>query len=83
MYEILITETAEKSLDKLPIRVAERIIKAVYKLAANPRPQGSIKLSGSENYRYRVGDYRIIYSIVDDKLIVEILKIGNRRDIYR
>ncbi len=83
MYEILITETAEKVLDKLPVQTAERLINAIYKLADQPRPPKCIKLSGSENYRIRVGDYRIIYSIQDDVLLIEVLKVGNRRDVYR
>lgn len=83
MYEILIAEPAEKMLDKLPVAVAERLIKAIYKLADQPRPPKCVKLSGSDNYRIRVGDYRIIYSILDDVLVIEVLKIGNRREIYR
>lgn len=83
MYEILIAEPAEKTLDKLPVAVAERLIKAIYKLADQPRPPKCVKLSGSDNYRIRVGDYRIIYSILDDVLVIEVLKIGNRREIYR
>ena len=83
MYEILIVESAEKTLDKLPLQTAERLIKAIYKLADQPRPPKCVKLSGSENYRIRVGDYRIIYSIQDDVLVVEVLKVGNRRDVYR
>ncbi|GAB3642130.1 type II toxin-antitoxin system RelE family toxin [Spirosoma arcticum] len=83
MYEILITETAEKTLDKLPVQTAERLIKAIYKLAHQPRPPKCVKLSGSENYRIRVGDYRIIYSILDDMLLIEVLKVGNRKDVYK
>ena len=83
MYEILISESAEKTLDKLPAQTAGRIIKAIYKLADQPRPANCVKLSGSENYRIRVGDYRVIYSIADDILTVEVLKVGNRRDVYR
>ncbi len=79
MYEILITETAEKTLDKLPVSIAERLIKAIYKLADQPRPPKCVKLSGSENYRIRVGDYRIIY----DVLVVEVLKVGNCRHVYK
>lgn len=83
MYEIFITETAEKTLDKLPVQIAERLIKAIYKLADQPRSPKCVKLSGSESYRIRVGNYRIIYSILDDVLVVEALKVGNRRDVYK
>ena len=52
-------------------------------LADNPRPPGSIKLKGEDSYRIRVGDYRIIYTIQDDRLIVLVIEVGHRRDIYR
>ena len=83
MYEVIITESAAKTLDKLPVQVAERLIKTIYKLADRPRPPKCVKLSGSENYRIRVGDYRIIYSVLDDVLVIEVLKVGNRKDIYK
>jgi mRNA interferase RelE/StbE len=52
-------------------------------LASNPRPVGSEKLSGEDKYRLRQGDYRILSAIVDDELIVTVVKVGNRRDVYR
>ena len=69
-------------MDKLQHSVARPIIKAILNLANNPRPQGCIKLKGREGYRIRKGDYRIIYDIYDKILIVEIIAIGNRRDVY-
>jgi mRNA interferase RelE/StbE len=60
-----------------------RIIKAILNLSDNPRPQGSKKLKGGfENWRIRIGDYRIIYAIDDEILIVDIRKVGHRKDIY-
>lgn len=82
-YKIVITAPAEKTLDKLPVQTAQRIVSSIYQLAANPRPPGCVKLAGSNNYRIRVGDFRIIYSIEDEILTVIVLKIGNRRDVYR
>lgn len=83
MYEILITTSAEKLLDKLPTKAAKRLVEAIYKLADVPRPVGCVKLSGSEHYRIRVGDYRIIYAIMDSQLVIEVLKVGNRKNIYQ
>ncbi|MEX0289357.1 MAG: type II toxin-antitoxin system RelE/ParE family toxin [Flavobacteriaceae bacterium] len=61
-----------------------KIIKKVESLTQNPRPEGSVKLTGSEKtYRVRVGDYRILYEILEDRLIVEVCKVGHRREIYR
>ncbi len=59
------------------------IVSAIKKLAHNPRPPQSKKLSGQERYRLRQGNYRILYSIEDDKLIVCVVRVGNRRDVYR
>ena len=52
-------------------------------LGTNPRPAGSEKLSGEEKYRLRQGDYRILYEIIDRELVVTVVKVGNRRDVYR
>jgi mRNA interferase RelE/StbE len=52
-------------------------------LAENPRPQGSQKLSGRDRYRIRQGVYRIVYSIEDDRLVVVVIKVGHRKDVYR
>ena len=83
MYEILITASAEKTLDKLPAQAAKRLVEAIYKLADQPRPTGCVKLFGSENYRIRVGDYRVIYSIIDATLVVEVVKVGSRKEVYK
>ena len=81
-YQIQITRTAQKQLDKLPDSVADIIIQAIHDLAANPRPHGCKKLKGRDGYRIRKGDFRIIYDIYDKILTVEIIAIGNRKDIY-
>ncbi|MBA4197769.1 MAG: type II toxin-antitoxin system mRNA interferase toxin, RelE/StbE family [Chitinophaga sp.] len=82
VYSITITKTARKQLDKLPDSIANPIIETIKALATNPRPIGSKKLKGREGFRIRKGDYRIIYDIIDKVLIVSVIAIGHRRDIY-
>jgi mRNA interferase RelE/StbE len=62
--------------------VANRLIDAIYKLGENPRPAGYIKLKGRDGYRIRVGGYRIIYEIFDGILLIIVVAIGDRKDIY-
>ncbi len=69
-------------MDKLPDPIAEPIIDAIEKLEENPRPHGYIKLQDRKGYRIRVGNYRIIYDIFDTQLIIEIITLGHRKDIY-
>ena len=82
VYKIDISRPAQKQLDKLPDDIAERLIEAIYDLADNPRPTGCKKLKGRNGYRIREGNYRIIYDIVDDILLINIIAVGHRRDIY-
>ena len=83
-YELLVSNSAEKALKKLPRSVLPNIAAAIQALAVNPRPFGCRKLAGLEDvYRVRVGTYRIIYEILEDKLIIHILKVGHRKDVYR
>jgi len=82
-YRVVISETADRQLSRLERRIQERIRDRIDALADNPRPPGVKKLKGYRDYwRIRVGDYRIIYTIQDDRLIVTVLRIGNRRDVY-
>ena len=81
-YQIQITKTAQKQLDKIPDSVAGILVEAIHELSVNPRPQGCKKLKGRDGYRIRKGDFRIIYDIYDKILTVEVIAIGNRRDIY-
>ena len=67
----------------MPTKDRQRIVARIGALAENPRPVGSEKLSGDEKYRLRQGDYRILYEIVDAELIVTVVRIGNRREVYR
>jgi len=82
-YNVVVSKSAAKELSKLPATVNNRIIKAILKLSDDPRPQGSKKLKGgSENWRIRIGDYRVVYAIDDEVMIVDVRKVGLRQDIY-
>lgn len=78
-YRIEYDIDLDKALAKIPKYDAKLIIE---ELAYNPRPFGSIKLSGNELYRIRQGNYRVIYKIFDDRLIVIIIDVNGRKDIY-
>ena len=83
-YSIEISRTAEKQLKKLPRPDQQRVANAILDLADAPFPKGSRKLVGYEDvYRIRVGRYRILYSVLEHKLIIIVLKIGHRKDVYR
>lgn len=82
-YSILIKRSAAREIDALPAKDRRRVVAKIESLAHNPRPPGCEKLSGEEKYRLRQGDYRILYEIVDSDLIVTVVKVGNRRDVYR
>ena len=83
-YRLELKPSAAKSLSKLP-RVAQRAIaEALEGLSENPRPHGVTKLTGEDNlYRVRAGDYRVVYTIQDNILLVLVLRIAHRRDAYR
>lgn len=83
MYEIVIEQQAKKYLKKLPQEIRFRINNTICTLSNTPRPMGSVKLKGSNFYRIRVSDYRIIYEIQDNELILIIIFIGHRKDVYR
>ena len=82
-YKIEIKRSASKELNSLPNKEIKKIINSINQLIENPRPINSKKLSASERYRLRVGDYRILYEIEDLILIVYIIKIAHRKDVYR
>ena len=81
-YKIQLTVTARKQLDKLPERTATILLTLINSLSKNPRPAGYKKLKGRDAYRVRKGDYRVIYELLDKILVVEVIAIGNRKDIY-
>ena len=83
-YQIEFTKRANKQFQALSQQVKQRIAHKIEALAEAPRPQGVVKLSGEENtYRIRVGDYRVVYIIEDNKLKVLIFRVDHRRDVYR
>jgi mRNA interferase RelE/StbE len=82
-YKLLIKPSAVKELEGLPPKERRRVAAKVRKLATDPRPSGSEKLSGHQLYRVRQGDYRILYAIEDASLSLIVFKIGHRRDVYR
>ncbi len=83
-YKVVISKSAEKEIAKLPVKEILKIREVILDLADNPRPSGVKKLEGfNDLYRIRKGNYRIIYDIEDDILTVEVLKVGNRKDVYK
>ncbi len=82
-YNVRVKRSAAKEIEALPPKERRWVVAKIQALASNPRPVGSEKLSGEDKYRLRQGDYRILYEIVDDELIVTVVKVGNRRDVYR
>ena len=81
-YKIEIKKSAAKEISKLPKESIKRIINKIQTLSDDPRPNGCKKLSGDEKYRIRIGVYRVLYSIMDEKLIIYIVKVGHRKKIY-
>jgi len=82
-YTAVLSKKAQKQLDKLTDAIAEPILETIAGLEKNPRPQGCKKLKGRDGYRVGAGNYRVIYEIFDKQLIVEIIAIGDRKDIYQ
>jgi len=83
-YRLLIKPSAVKDIEAIPLkRDRQRVVERISKLADDPRPSGSEKISGQDKYRVRQGRYRILYTIADQGLIVQVVKVGHRKDIYR
>ena len=84
-YRLFIKPSASKELARLGTKHDRaRIVAAIHRLPDSPRPVGCEKLSGADHlYRIRIGDYRVIYEILDDVLLITAVKAGHRRDIYR
>lgn len=82
-YDVALTSSAERELRKLSGQVVARIVPRLEDLVANPRPSGCKKLrGGDQEWRIRVGDYRVVYTIDDARLLVEVTRIRHRRDVY-
>ncbi|NOY29357.1 MAG: type II toxin-antitoxin system RelE/ParE family toxin [Planctomycetes bacterium] len=83
-YSIVFAPAVLRQLRKLPTRDQKRIVREIELLEDNPRPSGVKKLIGEDNFwRIRIGDYRVVYEIKDAKLLVLVLRIAHRKDIYR
>ncbi len=84
MYRVFLERAAEKQLKQLSAKLHDRVIVAVQALAKNPRPPGCRKLAGTDNdWRIRVGDYRIVYEIDDASREVRVNRVRHRREVYR
>ena len=82
-YEVRILQAAEREMDKLPSTVHSRISRRLLSLEDNPRPRGAKKLSGRDEYRLRIGDYRVLYTVDDKDSAVTVFAVGHRREVYR
>jgi mRNA interferase RelE/StbE len=82
-FELRFKPSVAKDLHGIPKADVRRILARIETLREDPRPPGSEKLSSQERYRVRQGNYRILYTIADAEVVVEIVKIGHRREVYR
>jgi mRNA interferase RelE/StbE len=83
-YRVEVARRALKAIAALPRKDQLRVRAAIDLLADNPRPPGCVALAGEPHaYRVRTGDYRIVYEVFDDRLLVQVVRAGHRRDIYR
>lgn len=82
-YKVEIKKSAVKEIESLPKKDLKVVLDKISFLSENPRPHDCKKLSGQEKYRIRCGNYRILYAIEDAVLVVYVVKVGHRKDIYR
>ncbi len=82
-FEITFRPSVTKDTKGIPSHDLKRIIDRINLLADDPQPPGSTKLSGKDYYRIRQGDYRIVYEIIESRLVIVVIKIGHRREVYR
>ena len=83
-YTVEIARRAIKSIAGLPRHEQHRVRAAIDLLAAEPRPPNCVALTGEQSvYRVRVGDYRILYEVIDERLVIHVVRVGHRRDVYR
>ncbi len=83
MHEVRLHPEAVRAFRRLRGRVRDRIESAIDGLAAEPRPHGAVKLAGRDDFRIRVGDYRIVYAVDDTDRLVLVARIAHRREVYR
>jgi mRNA interferase RelE/StbE len=82
-YNIVFRKSVAKDLKAIPKKDQVRILQRIAQLAEDPRPPVCKRLSGQQRYRIRQGIYRVLYEIEDDQLIVTVVKVGNRGDVYK
>ncbi|BBC24077.1 type II toxin-antitoxin system RelE family toxin [Pseudanabaena sp. ABRG5-3] len=82
-YQVNLPKTVQKQLNTLPQELKQRILKALVQLQEEPRPVNSLQMKGGQGFRLRIGDYRVLYDIDDSSKIVNLRRIGHRREIYR
>lgn len=82
-YTVFITKTVQKQLNRLPNDLADKLEQKMLLLEEDPRPYDSKKLKGRDAYRLRLGNYRFIYEVRDKVLVVLVLKVGHRKDVYK
>jgi mRNA interferase RelE/StbE len=83
-YRIDVSATAERQIRKLPRNEQLRVLRVIQGLSIDPRPPGCRKLSGFDDvFRVRIGRYRVLYAIEDRRLVIIVLKVGDRKDVYR
>lgn len=83
MYSVYLKRSAEKELEELPPKVHDKIIQALLLLKDDPFPRNAKKLHGREGVRIRVGNYRVLYLVDDQKKTIEIVAVGHRKAVYR
>ena len=82
-YTVFIRKSARKNLARLAPSLQDRVIQAIRELAETPRPAGVKKLAGRKAWRIRIGDYRVIYEIHDDRVLIIVIVVGHRREVCR
>ncbi len=83
-YRLFVKPSAVKEIEAIPTKKdRQRVVTRIGSLATDPRPPGCQKLSGAEKYRLRQGRYRILYKIEDDRLVVTVVRVRHRKDVYR
>ena len=81
-YAVEVRRSVQKTISRLDKPLRERLYNALRNLADDPRPYGAKKLSNRDGWRIRVGEYRVIYEVFDDRLVVVVIRIGHRREVY-
>ena len=82
-YSVQIKRSAEKEIAGLPLATRRRVVERISALADDPRPPGCSKLSGADGYRIRQGAYRVVYTVDDSHVVVEVVRVAHRSDVYR